>query len=178
MGLVTSYDSRWPAFFEEERHRIATALTNRFVAIEHVGSTSVPGLAAKPVVDIAVAVDRFKHEQALIEPVELIGYAYVPEYETDDPMRRYFHRRVTDVADFRGFHLHMYEAWHEDFLDYIRFRDHLRTNADDARAYEELKLRLDSRFPDERTRYQDEKGPFIQAQLATLRAQRSRASRT
>jgi GrpB-like predicted nucleotidyltransferase (UPF0157 family) len=102
---------------------------------------------------------------------------YVPEYETQDPMRRYFHRRITDIVGFRGYHVHMYEAWHEDFLDFVRFRDHLRANAGDARTYEELKLRLDAEFPGERTRYQDEKRPFINALLATLRAQGSRASR-
>jgi GrpB-like predicted nucleotidyltransferase (UPF0157 family) len=156
---VVAYDERWPDRFDEEAERIRVALGSGLRVIEHVGSTAVPGLAAKPTVDIAVSVEDF--EDLEIDRLEQIGYRYVPEYEEEFPNRRYFARP--------GFHLHVYEHEHEEFMDYVRFRDYLRVHPEDAEAYGELKLRLAARHADDRAAYQQAKEPFVSRLVAALR---------
>ena len=90
--VVADYDPRWPRMFEEERRRIVGAIGPLAVAVEHVGSTSVPRLAAKPVIDILVGVRRLGDATSCVVPLAAIGYEYVPEYEREIPDRRYFRK--------------------------------------------------------------------------------------
>ena len=88
--VVVPYDEAWPALFEEERDRIERAIGPWVEGIEHVGSTAVPGLAAKPVIDIMVGVKSLDDTPILVERLEAMGYEYVPEFERQMPQRRYF----------------------------------------------------------------------------------------
>jgi GrpB-like predicted nucleotidyltransferase (UPF0157 family) len=154
---VVEYDDVWPARFTAEADQIRTALGPELRRIDHVGSTSVPGLAAKPVIDIALSVESF--ETFDLAALEALGYRYVREYEELLPNRRYFSKP--------GYHVHAYEQEHEEFLDYVRFRDYLRTHDEDRDAYGALKLRLAEDH--EREEYQDAKSVFVVRLVEMLR---------
>jgi len=156
---VVEYDDAWPTRFAAEADQIRAALGKELRAIEHVGSTSVPRLAAKPVVDIAVSVEDI--DTFDVGVLEELGYRYVPEYEDELPERRYFSKP--------GFHVHVYEQEHEEFMDYLRFRDYLRTHPEDAQAYGVLKLRLASEHAEDREAYQEAKAPFVARLVLALR---------
>jgi GrpB-like predicted nucleotidyltransferase (UPF0157 family) len=156
---VVPYSDLWPLLYEQEAERIRAALGSTLRVIEHVGSTAVPGLAAKPVVDIALSVESFADLD--VAALEGLGYRYVPEFEEEMPNRKYFFRA--------GFHVHAYEQEHDEFLDYLRFREYLRTHEEDARDYGELKVRLAEEFRDRRQEYQAAKAPYIARLLEMLR---------
>lgn len=156
---VVPYSDLWPLLYEQEAERIRAALGSTLRVIEHVGSTAVPGLAAKPVVDIALSVESFAELD--VAALEGLGYRYVPEFEEEMPNRKYFSRA--------GFHVHAYEQEHDEFLDFLRFREYLRTHEEDARDYGELKLRLAEEFRDQRDEYQAAKAPYIARLLEMLR---------
>jgi GrpB-like predicted nucleotidyltransferase (UPF0157 family) len=154
---VVEYDDAWPAQFIAEADQIRAALGKELRAIEHVGSTSVPGLAAKPIVDIAVSVEDFDTFDTGV--LEELGYRYVPEHEDELPERRHF--------DKPGFHVHVYEQEHEQFMDYLRFRDYLRTHDEDRDAYAHFKVRLAREL--DRASYQEAKSPFVERLVMMLR---------
>ncbi len=88
--VIVDYDPRWPAMFREEQEAILRAIGPHVVAVEHVGSTAVPGLGAKPIIDILVGIGSLNEASACIRPLEALGYRYVPEFEAEFPERRYF----------------------------------------------------------------------------------------
>ena len=169
---LVPYDERWPDLFTRAREALQTALGDPVVAIEHIGSTAVPGLAAKPIVDIMVGVDTLDHARAvLIDPVEALGYAYAPEAEDEMPFRRYFRRRdpiLSPGFERAGYHVHMVEATHPFWGTHVAFRDHLRTHEEEAREYERLKLELAARHAEDRFAYTEAKAPFIEAVLERI----------
>jgi GrpB-like predicted nucleotidyltransferase (UPF0157 family) len=154
---VVEYDGAWPVRFTAEADQIRAALGPELRRIEHVGSTSVPGLAAKPVIDIALSVESF--DTLDIAGMEALGYRYVSEYDEETPKRRYFSKP--------GFHVHVYEQEQEEFLDYLRFRDYLRTHDEDRDTYGALKVRLARDH--EPADYQAAKGPFVAKLVEMLR---------
>jgi GrpB-like predicted nucleotidyltransferase (UPF0157 family) len=157
--FVIPYDDAWPQLFEVEAQQLRRALGPNLRVIEHVGSTAIPGLAAKPIVDIAASVESFDHLD--IGALEVLGYRNVSRFDEALPNRRYFTRG--------DYHLHVYEQEHEEFMDYVRFRDYLRTHPEDAELYEQLKLRLASEHPHDREAYEAGKAPFVERLIAALR---------
>src|SRR5437773_12390396 len=106
--VIANYNPRWPVMFEEERARLLAAVNDWVCGIEHIGSTAVPGLAAKPVIDILVGVRALADaDQYCIGPICSLSYEYVPAFETVMPFRRYF-RRLTDEAT-HSYHIHLVE---------------------------------------------------------------------
>jgi GrpB-like predicted nucleotidyltransferase (UPF0157 family) len=149
-GRVTlvPYRDEWPARFAAERQRIATALGD--VVIEHIGSTSVPGLDAKPIVDILVAVTDPADPQLQVE-LERAGYVL----RVDEAGHRMFRTPERDV------HVHVWVAASDDVTRHLAFRDRLRASPEDRRAYAELKHRLAEREWDDINDYADAKGGLI-----------------
>jgi GrpB-like predicted nucleotidyltransferase (UPF0157 family) len=96
---IVAYDPRWRAAFEEAAEELRSALLPWLVALEHIGSTAVPGLAAKPVIDIQVGVRSLAHSGQIVAAVEALDYEYVPEFEADLPNRRYFRRWAVRRGD-------------------------------------------------------------------------------
>lgn len=130
--LVVPYNPDWPIFYEEEAKRIHKSLKNDLLAIHHVGSTSVPGLAAKPVIDIIAVV---KNSEETIKTLESIGYDYRGEYNI--PMHYGFSKRgLVNV------NLHVYEDNNPEIELNLAFRDYLRNNPDIRDEYTALKLEL------------------------------------
>ncbi|HEY9722150.1 MAG TPA: GrpB family protein [Oscillatoriaceae cyanobacterium] len=163
------YNPAWPALFEAERARIAAALGDRLAALEHVGSTSVPGLAAKPIIDILAGVVRLEQAGACIEPIVALGYTYRPDLETVMPERRFFCRETDGV---RSHNLHLVAIDSEFWERHLLFRDYLRARPRVAAHYETLKRVLRDRFVDDMGAYTDNKTPFIRQVEELARAER------
>ena len=157
---IVEYDPTWPTMYEADAALIRDAVGSTVVAIEHVGSTAVPGLAAKPIVDIMAAVERLSDAALCIEPLRLVGYRDVPEHEAQLPERRYFHKGPPSA---RTCHLHMVELSSDFWARHLLFRDYLRQHPDAARRYAALKKDLAARFRDDREGYTEAKTPFIRS---------------
>ncbi len=163
--IVVDYNPAWPRRYEEERARIVAALGDLALTIEHVGSTAVPGLAAKPVIDIMIGVRELADGQACIGPLRSLGY----EYRGDGgiPDRHYFRKGAP-----RSHHLHLVEHESEFWERHILFRDRLREDPELAREYGALKKELAVQYRTERLAYTEAKSPFIKAALAQAREER------
>lgn len=129
---VVPYNSAWPTMFEEEATRIRQAIGDNCIDVHHIGSTSVPGLAAKPVIDIIVAV---KNTTDSIHALESIGYTYKGEMHI--PFRFYFNK-----TESIKFHLHVYEAGNPEIELNLTFTNYLRNNPDACSEYAALKAQL------------------------------------
>ena len=149
--VIAAYDPAWPLRFEAERSRIAAALGDRALRIEHIGSTSVPGLAAKPIVDILV-------EVASLEGVDLEPAGYVLRVREEG--HRMFRTPELDV------HVHVWPAGSPNIASDLAFRDRLRVSPEDRAAYEALKRELAARDWPDMNHYADAKGPLIREILA------------
>jgi len=153
---IEPYDPGWPGRFETESARVEAALGDEIVRVEHVGSTAVPGLAAKPVVDIQVSVRSMVPRAAYAEPLVHLGYRWALDPWTDE--HECFSR---DEDGRRAFHIHVCgqgTGWERRHLG---FRDWLRGHPEDAAAYERLKRDLAERHPRDTYTYADEKSAFI-----------------
>jgi GrpB-like predicted nucleotidyltransferase (UPF0157 family) len=157
--VVVPYDPCWPELFEEERARIEQAIGPWVKEIEHVGSTAVPGLAAKPIIDIMVGVRSLEDTPILVERLSGIGYRYVPELERVFPLRRYFQK----LREGRRTHqIHLVERSNSEWWDrHVLFRDYLREHPEVAEEYARLKRALAGRFHEDREAYTRAKTEFI-----------------
>jgi len=164
--VLVSYDPAWPARFLEEKAAIEAALGDRGVAIEHVGSTAVPGLVSKPTIDVLVGIRRLSEAAPCIAALEAIGYVYRPDMEDTLPERRYLHKGPPGD---RTYHVHMVEFASPFWMRHLLFRNFLRAHPDRATAYGALKRELAARHPTDRETYTDAKGPFIEAAVADAR---------
>ena len=156
---VVDYDPSWIATFEQQRDIIAAALNaagQPHAAVEHVGSTAVPGLAAKPIIDIMVGYERLPTLDSILTPLASIGYDYVPKPEFTES---YFFRHG---ETFEGMiHLHITTVTSEFGLQMLRFRDALRASPSLAADYAAFKRGLAAQFPHDRPSYTAAKGPFV-----------------
>ncbi len=168
--VLVPYDPEWPARYAEAKTDIQRVLGDRALAVEHVGSTAVPGLLSKPIIDILVGVRRLADAAACIGPLAEIGYEYQPDAEADIPERRYFDRGPPGG---RTHHLHMVEFAREFWMRHILFRDFLRAHPDRAREYAELKRRLAAEFTSDREAYTDGKADFVRRTVADARRERA-----
>jgi GrpB-like predicted nucleotidyltransferase (UPF0157 family) len=159
---ISAYDPAWPRLFREHCTVLAEVLVGAH--IEHIGSTAVPGLGAKPIIDILAAVSTLDEVEARAPQLRWLGYDYVPEYEDRLPERRYF-RKVSRRTDALGCHLHCVVRSSDLLRRYIAFRDHLRAHPDTAAAYIALKQSLASRHGADRSAYTEAKGSFIERVL-------------
>ncbi len=154
---IAEYDPAWPVLFERERGLIEAALADLVAAIEHVGSTAVPGLGAKPVIDIMIGVRNLADGEKCVRPLEELGYEY--RGEAGIPGRLYF-RRLTGGR--RSHQIHMVEHGGDFWRRHRLFRDYLREHREEAKAYHELKVRLAERFGTDRLGYNEAKTEFIE----------------
>lgn len=160
---IVPYDPKWPGAFEEEKQHLLSCLPPGILGrIEHFGSTAIPGLAAKPIVDMLVEVTSLEETKSRIVPVlEGQGYDYFWRPTRGDdtpPFYAWFIKR--DAAGVRTHHIHMIE---KDFEQWERllFRDYLIEHPEVAKEYEALKLRLARDYPDDRVTYTDGKSDYV-----------------
>lgn len=151
---IADYDPAWATMFTMLGGRLRDALGEVAVRIDHIGSTSVPGLAAKPVLDIQISVASLERVAPFKDPLERLGYVY--RADNTERTKRYFREAPGE----RRTHIHVRRAgsFAEQFP--LLFRDYLRTHIDDAVEYEALKRRLAEQFAHDRHAYTEAKGSF------------------
>src|SRR5262249_18697813 len=141
MITIVDHDPEWAGEFERERARIADVLGSRARRIDHHGSTAVPGLAAKPIIDIQISVDDLAPLDAHASALASLGYVHVPH--PDDEVAPFFHR---PAAWPHTHHVHVVRAGSSAERNTLAFRDYLRARPEAAREYEDLKHRLAERY--------------------------------
>jgi GrpB-like predicted nucleotidyltransferase (UPF0157 family) len=160
LGLVrgvvalSPHNEEWHRLFKEERSHILNSVGEHLLAVEHVGSTAICGISAKPIIDIAAAIARFEDGAKCVERLERLGYEY--KGENGVPGRHYFSKGSP-----RTHHLHMVTMESVFWREHLIFRDHLKENPSVARAYDRLKQDLAARFPADRDAYTNGKEAFI-----------------
>ncbi|MBU9672430.1 GrpB family protein [Planococcus sp. CP5-4] len=154
--VVTVYDEGWPIEFEHAAEAICGMLGSKCLEVEHIGSTAVPGLAAKPVIDLLVIVSDIEALDQLEEEFRQLGYQ--AKGENGLPGRRYFERG----GNARTHHVHCYGQGDPEILRHLAFRDFLKTNPQTAAAYGRLKLKLAKQYPLDIDQYIEEKQAMIQ----------------
>jgi GrpB-like predicted nucleotidyltransferase (UPF0157 family) len=160
---LVAYRDSWPREFEQEKARLLALWPGAFVQIEHFGSTAVPGMQAKPIVDILAGVATMFIAQELFEPLLRNGYTTSREFNAMLADRKWFMRVMNGR---RTHHLHVVECGGQQWQDRLRFRDILRQQPDIARQYGELKRQLADKHRQDREAYTDAKTEFVAAVLA------------
>jgi GrpB-like predicted nucleotidyltransferase (UPF0157 family) len=168
--VVREYDPAWPAMFEEERTHLRRVLGSIVTMIEHVGSTAVPGLAAKPIIDLLAVVRRLDEARSFIAPLEALGYTYLPEYESWLPGELFFRKGIPGPWTH---HVHMMEPSNPRGQDQLRFRDYLRAHPDTADAYAHLKKTLAAELGDDIAGFRAGKNSFVKMVMDRARASQS-----
>lgn len=154
---IVPYDPTWVERFEEEAAQLRQALAPWLIGgIEHIGSTAVPGLSAKPVIDIMGGVKTLATSRGAIAAATNLGYCYWP-YRAESE-----HWFCKPSPANRTHHLHLVPVVGQEWLGALAFRDHLRANEHIAREYESLKRRLAIDHPLDREAYTEAKRPFIE----------------
>jgi GrpB-like predicted nucleotidyltransferase (UPF0157 family) len=159
---VVPYSAAWSEFFAEERARLLAAVGDHVLDIQHVGSTSVPGMVAKPIVDIAMAVMNYEEAGVCVRPIVQLGYEY--KGENGIPRRHYFERGSPG-----SYHLHINEIGSRAWENQILFRDYLIRHPEVAQDYATIKMALARQFPFDRDSYLAAKAPFIERVLRRAR---------
>lgn len=155
-------DPAWAGLFAAERERLLAAVNGLPLVVEHVGSTAVPGLAAKPILDLMGGCPAGGDLAPYVAALEVAGYRHRGEYGI--PGRQYFVR--DDAGGRRTHHLHLVEQGGAFWRAHLAFRDALRRSPDRAAAYAALKRALAARHPDDRAAYTDGKAAFVAETLA------------
>ena len=172
--VVCDYDPLWPAMFERERRDVQTALGPTAISIEHVGSTAVAGMAAKPIIDLLVGVEDLEEARtSCIAPLRDLGYAHVAEYEAWLTGEMLFRKGAPGPWTH---HLHVMEPSSPRWQENILIRDYLCRHPEVAAAYANLKKALALVFADDIAGYRDAKRPFLQAVMASARRESSACS--
>jgi GrpB-like predicted nucleotidyltransferase (UPF0157 family) len=153
---IVDYDPAWPEEAERELACVAEALGETVVRLDHVGSTSVPGLAAKPIVDLQVSVAALEPQAAYVEPLEAIGYLFVPFATTPE-----YHFFGKPAERPRTHHLHVCLAGSHEELRHLAVRDYLRTDREEAARYEAVKRESARLHPEDRVAYMKGKDAFV-----------------
>jgi GrpB-like predicted nucleotidyltransferase (UPF0157 family) len=155
---IVEYDRAWPVLAEQEVGRIRSALGDVAVRVEHVGSTAVPGLAAKPIIDLQLSVEAIDPLERYVVPLEALGYLFVPATESPD-----YHFLAKPPERPRSHHLHVCEAGSDHELRHLAVRDFLRSHPDESARYAALKRQVVARHPQDRLAYIEGKEEYVTA---------------
>ncbi len=150
------YNPQWEELYNQESELISTTISDFLVDIQHIGSTAIPDIVSKPIIDIAVALDSLENIERIIAPLEKIGFIYRGEQGIPDR-----HLFVKGGEDFRTHHLHVMNNTHYEWKKHIAFRDYLRTHPKEAKQYSDLKKSLEQQFKEDRESYTESKSEFI-----------------
>ncbi|MEC4853732.1 MAG: GrpB family protein, partial [Jaaginema sp. PMC 1079.18] len=141
------YDPKWPDLFAQEKQKLEAALGDRVLDIQHIGSTAIPGIIAKPILDLSIAVANFEIAQNCIEPITSLGYQYLGEYGI--PRRHYFIKNQP-----RTHQIHIFESSSWDWQRHLLLRDYFRKYSQKAQEYADLKRQLYQEYEGDRAAYQ------------------------
>lgn len=153
---VHPYDPSWREKFNEEVEMLKPIFGEQLVSIHHIGSTAIPGIKAKPVIDILIVVTDIDAIQEAIDQMESNGYEY--RGENGIPGRRYLRK---DTNGIRSYHAHIYQDGHPNIAKHLNFRDYLRAHTEHAQEYSRLKEDLAIKFRHSSVEYTEGKSDFI-----------------
>lgn len=154
---IVPHDRTWNSTFKAESQRILAAIGDTRLVLHHIGSTSVPNIYAKPIIDILGEIDCLANIDQRSDEMRNLGYEVMGEYGI--PGRRYF--RLDDAQGIRRFHLHVFTSSSHEAMRHLAFRNYLRAHPDVAEEYAELKIRLAKEYPDSMEQYMAGKDAFI-----------------
>jgi GrpB-like predicted nucleotidyltransferase (UPF0157 family) len=163
--VLVEYSSTWPMIFQHLRDELLSAFAAESIQVEHIGSTAVTGLSAKPVIDVMLGARTLANIEAKIPQLSQQSWTYRPEYEIDLPDRRYFVRSVSGAL---RVHLHATNLGSQLWRQQLAFRDALRTDAVLRAEYQDLKFLLARQHAEDKSAYTAAKSPFIQTCLARI----------
>jgi len=153
---LVPHNPEWSQLANEETKRILEQLSIPVIGVYHIGSTSIPGIKAKPILDFVIEVENLDD---IIRSTEMLGeLGYISRGEYGIPGRQFF---TKDTDDERSHHLHIFQQGHPDIERHLVFRDFLRANPEAAHKYEVIKEKLAKRFPKESGSYTEAKSDFI-----------------
>ena len=153
--VVTNYNPKWPRMFEAETDMIREVFGDELLAVHHIGSTSVPGLKAKPIIDIMPLVKNIEIVDKFNDKMIALGYEPMGEYGI--PGRRFFRKG----GDHRTHHIHIFQLGSTEVQRHLALPEYLLQHADDAKSYGELKESLAESFPNDIEAYMDGKNDFV-----------------
>jgi GrpB-like predicted nucleotidyltransferase (UPF0157 family) len=156
--VVAPYSSGWPDLFSPEYAVLSSLFPPPAFRIEHIGSTAIPGLPAKPIIDLMLGASSLREVETQIAGLARLGYEYLPEHEQVMPERRFFAKPVNRP---RLFHLHAAVLGETFWNEHLLFRDALCNNPRLAAEYGSMKLRLAAQFGEDRDGYTNAKSSFI-----------------
>ncbi|MBE9195794.1 GrpB family protein [Synechocystis sp. LEGE 06083] len=154
---VVPHNQKWRTAFAVESERVAAEMGENVIAVHHIGSTAIPGIYAKPIIDLLVEVKNIFNVDEQNSSMESIGYEVMGEFGI--PGRRYFSKN--NQAGFRTHHIHIFEVGSEQVKRHLKFRDYMIAHADDAQKYSEIKRKLAKKYPTNIDKYMDGKDQFI-----------------
>lgn len=171
---IVDYDSRWPILYEEEKRRILEAVGHKASAIEHIGSTAVPGLGGKPIIDMMAGVHQSTEADECVPLLRDLGYRDVTP-EPDEPDWHYCLSKPYqgETAKLENFHLHFVKFMSDHWKRHLFFRDFLRTHPDVAKQYYKLKKKLATKYGSNRIGYTEAKTSFIESITAQDRQRKA-----
>lgn len=140
---VVSYDGEWPKLYQIEVTRLQNVLGHEIVSAHHIGSTAIPGMSAKPIIDILLEVRGISKVDEYNDDMMKLGYR--PRGELGIPGRRYFSR--VEPVEVRTHHIHAYQSGNKSIERHLAFRDYMVVHPKDAREYAQLKMDLAKKFP-------------------------------
>jgi GrpB-like predicted nucleotidyltransferase (UPF0157 family) len=161
--ILSPYDLDWPRAFATERERLMSLFCPQFLQLEHFGSTAIPDMPAKPIIDVLAGVSSMAVADSLVEPILESGYTTSREFNDTLRDRRWFMR---SFGGRRTHHLHIVVSDSRAWCERLAFRDKLRSSAALAKQYAELKFELASRFKNDREAYTNAKSQFVAYVLA------------
>jgi GrpB-like predicted nucleotidyltransferase (UPF0157 family) len=154
---LENYNEMWKKIFEEESKLISSTINEFLIDIQHTGSTAIPGMAAKPIIDIAVAIDSLSNIEKIIQFLQEVGYHYRGEQGISGR-----HLFAKGDEENRTHYLHIMEKNHPEWKNHILFRDYLKSNPKVAKEYERIKRELAKKYESDRGKYTEGKSKFIQ----------------
>lgn len=154
---VEAYNKQWPRLFKDEMERILPILKDEIIAAHHIGSTSIPGMWAKPIIDILLEVKDIAKIDDYNNLMNELGYE--PRGELGIPGRRYFSRE--SPVDVRTHHIHAFQSGDHNIERHLAFKEYMIAHPEDARSYSELKKRLAKKYPRDIDSYIAGKEKFV-----------------
>ena len=164
--VIVDYDALWPELFRREVEGLRQAFGTSLVALEHIGSTSVPSLAAKPVIDIQAVVKLVSDVDKGLSALTVLGWEQ-GSFDLDPERHLYFKKHDADRT--RTHQLHVYQPDHPAAAAHLFFRDYLRAHSEEAVRYQDLKRRLAQQYRQDGLAYNDAKTAFVESVLAKAR---------
>lgn len=155
---LETYNPNWKNLFIQEKEAIIQAISPKPIRVEHIGSTSIHNLPAKPIIDIMLGFDSIQEMNKSVQEIQSLGYDYIQEYEDLMPERRFFIKRTNNI---KQFHLHAVKQNSTFWIRHLLFRKHLRTNEKDRLLYFQLKQELATIEWKDENEYAEAKTDFI-----------------